>query len=75
MQDIAVRLEKLRKDAAECELLRDLAIDKRKRELFGKLADQLNMLATEVERTIAATHALDTFLGRKIKEPFAKGKT
>jgi hypothetical protein len=46
-------LEKLRTDAAEAALIRDLATDRRKRELFTKLADHLAMLAAEVERAIA----------------------
>lgn len=35
MQDMQAHLEKLRKDAAECALIRDLATDPRKRELFN----------------------------------------
>lgn len=54
MQDMKVHLEKLRADAAECALIRDLATDARKRELFRRLADHLNMLASEVEAAIAA---------------------
>jgi len=72
MQNIVVRLARLRKDAAECERLRDLAIDKKQRELFGKLADQLNMLAAEVECTIAASRALDSFPDRRTQKPCAK---
>ncbi|WP_234681124.1 hypothetical protein [Bradyrhizobium monzae] len=49
MQDYRTQLEKLRKDAAECALIRDLATDKAKQELFGRLADQLNVLADQVE--------------------------
>ena len=44
---------KLRTDAAEAALIRDLATDSHKRELFTKLADHLAMLAAEVERAIA----------------------
>jgi hypothetical protein len=72
MKDMVAHLEKLRKDAAECELIRDLAIEKAKRELFNKLATHLKMLAGEVERAIAATHPPDTFLGHRTYEPFAK---
>jgi hypothetical protein len=46
------QLEKLRGDAAECELIRDLATDRRKRELFDRLAAHLSVLATEVERVM-----------------------
>lgn len=52
MQDMKAHLEKLR--AAECALIRDLATDPRKRELFTRLAEHLNILAAEVESAIAA---------------------
>jgi len=52
MQDMLAQLEKLRRDAAECELVRDLATDPRKRELFDRLAAHLTQLASEVEQTI-----------------------
>jgi hypothetical protein len=54
MQDMRVHLEKLRADAAECALIRDLATDIKKRELFARLADHLSLLASEVEGAIAA---------------------
>jgi hypothetical protein len=54
MQDMKVHLEKLRVQAAECELIRDLATDTAKRELFGRLAEHFRVLAGEVERAIAA---------------------
>jgi hypothetical protein len=54
MQDMKTHLEKLRTDAAECALIRDLATDKKKRDLFTRLADHLNLLASEVEAAIAA---------------------
>lgn len=46
-------LEKLRTDAAECALIRDLATDVRKRELFSKLAEHLTALAEEAEKAVA----------------------
>jgi len=49
MRDYQTQLEKLRKDAAECALIRDLATDKAKQELFGRLADHLSVLADQVE--------------------------
>jgi hypothetical protein len=52
MKDMQAQLEKLRTDAAECALIRDLATDPKKRELFTKLADHLTVLASEVERAI-----------------------
>ena len=39
MKDMQAQLEKLRTDAAECALIRDLATDPKKRELFTRLAD------------------------------------
>jgi hypothetical protein len=55
MQDMKARLEKLRTDAAECALIRDLATDPVKRELFTRLAEHLTLLAREVEAAIAAS--------------------
>ncbi len=52
MQDMLTQLEKLRRDAAECELIRNLATDPKKRELFDRLAVHLSVLASEVERTM-----------------------
>ncbi len=47
MKDMTTQLEKLRVDAAECALIRDLATDPKKRELFARLADHLQVLAAE----------------------------
>jgi hypothetical protein len=52
MQDMLTQLEKLRSDAAECELIRDLATDFKKRELFDRLAAHFSILASEVEKAI-----------------------
>lgn len=52
MKDLRAQAEKLRTDAAECALIRDLATDLKKRELFSRLADHLNVLANEVQRAI-----------------------
>jgi hypothetical protein len=49
MKDYQARVEKLRKDAAECALIRDLATDKAKREMFDRLASHLTVLADQVE--------------------------
>jgi hypothetical protein len=53
MKDMQAHLEKLRAQVAECELIRDLATDQAKRELFTRLADHHRTLAWEVERAIA----------------------
>ena len=55
MKDMQVQLEKLRTDAVECALIRDLATEPKKRELFTRLAAHLAVLADEVERAIAAS--------------------
>jgi hypothetical protein len=52
MQDMRAHLEKLRVQVAECKMIRDLAMDKRKQELFAKLAEHYKVLASEVERAI-----------------------
>jgi hypothetical protein len=76
MKDMKERLEKLQKDAAECALIRDLATDPAKRELFTRLAEHYRILATEVERAIKTFGSGATpFLGRKTYEPFPKEET
>jgi hypothetical protein len=52
MKDMRQYLDKLRADTAECELIRDLATDPRKRDLFAKLAEHYKILATEIERAM-----------------------
>ncbi|MGY4475831.1 hypothetical protein [Bradyrhizobium sp. USDA 3364] len=54
MKDMRAHLEKLRNEAAECELISKLATHATKKELFAKLAAHHSALADEVERTIAA---------------------
>ena len=44
--------EKLRGDAAEAALIRDLATDLTKREMFDRLHEHLNRLADEVEQAM-----------------------
>jgi hypothetical protein len=50
IKDYRASLEKLRKDAAEAALIRDLAIDIGKREMFNRL---LQPTCREVERTMS----------------------
>ena len=57
MIDMQASLAKLRADAAEAALIRDLATDGSKRELFAKLSLHLATLAKEVERAIATPPA------------------
>jgi hypothetical protein len=49
MKDYQASLEKLREGSAECALIRDLATDPSKREIFDRLHKHLNQLADEVE--------------------------
>ena len=53
MQDMTAQLEKLRIEAIECALIRDLATDPKKREFFTGLAEHLSTLASEIERAIS----------------------
>jgi hypothetical protein len=50
VRDYQVQLEKLRRDAAECALIRDLATDADKRAMFDRLAAHLGALADQVEQ-------------------------
>jgi putative hemolysin len=49
MQDYLAQIEKLRREAAECAKIRDLATDKAKRDMFDRLANHLTVLADQVE--------------------------
>ena len=66
MYDYQAHLEKLRKDAAECALIRDLATQRTKRELFDRLSRHLGRLADQVEKAMKTSTAgleLPTDLG------------
>jgi hypothetical protein len=52
--DDRTHLETLRREAEEATLISALATVAKKRDLFAKLAANLNMLAAEVERAMAA---------------------
>ena len=52
MKDYQASTEKLRKDAAEAAIIRDLATDPTKRDMFGRLHEHLNRLAYEVEQAM-----------------------
>jgi hypothetical protein len=54
MQDMQAKLEKLLMEAEDCALIAKLASDKRKRELFERLAADLRQLAHDIEHVIAA---------------------
>jgi hypothetical protein len=55
MQDYKAAIAKLRSDAAEAALIRDLATDKTKRDMFDRLQEHLNRLADEVEQAMKET--------------------
>ena len=52
MKDYLAQIEKLRKDAAECALTRDLTTDVSKWEMFDRLAVHLSSLADQVEMEV-----------------------
>ena len=68
MKDLQAHLDKIRSDAAECLLLSSLATDG-KREVFTRMAEHLNGLAFELEKTIATTEA--NRVGPDREEPIA----
>ena len=53
MKDMQEQLEKLQIQLVECEIIRDLATDPKKRDLFAKLAEHYKVLAAEITRAIA----------------------
>jgi hypothetical protein len=72
MEDMKAHLERLRVQIAECEMIRDLATDRAKREMFAKLAEHFKVLAGELEKEIAKRSSVDTFLSRKTEDPLPK---
>jgi hypothetical protein len=63
VKDYQASLEKLRSDAAEAALIRDLATDMAKREMFDRLAQHLDRLADDVERAMNASKASQELSG------------
>ena len=53
MKDVQAFLDKLRVQITECEMIRDLATEHKKRELFTRLAEHFKDLAAEIEKAIA----------------------
>jgi hypothetical protein len=53
VKDYRASIETLRKEAAAAALIRDLATDKLKQEMFDRLSRHLDMLADEVERAMS----------------------
>jgi hypothetical protein len=52
MQDYLAAMERLRKDAAEAALIRDLATDNAKRDFFDRSHRRLDRLADEIEQAM-----------------------
>jgi hypothetical protein len=52
MHGYLASIEKLRRDAVEAALIRDLAMSPVKREMFDRLCQHLNRLADEVEKAM-----------------------
>ena len=57
VKDYQASIEKLRTDAAEAALVRDLATDRVKRDMYSRLHDHLNRLADEVERAMSMSRS------------------
>jgi hypothetical protein len=53
MKDYQASIEKLRNEAAEAALIRDLATNTAKREVFDRLNQHLNRLADEIEQAMS----------------------
>ena len=54
MQDLKARFEKLTTDAADCEMIANLAADHRKRAAFSRLASQYRKMAEAIKAEIDA---------------------
>lgn len=52
MEDLKAKLEKLRTEAEDCELIAKLATNLKKRALFARVALQLRSLARDVEHAL-----------------------
>jgi len=55
VKDYQASLEKLRSDAADAALIRDLATEVAKRDMFDRLAKHLDQLADDIERAMNAS--------------------
>ena len=55
MKDYLASVEKLRREASEAALIRDLATDRIKRAIYDKLHEQLNRLADEVQQALKSS--------------------
>jgi hypothetical protein len=64
VKDYQASIEKLRKYAAEAALIRDLATDTTKREMYDRLHQHLSRLADEVEHAMKTSKGISVALGR-----------
>jgi hypothetical protein len=71
MRDMQVHQEKPQTQIAECEMIRDLATDRAKQEMFAKLAEHFKVLAGELQREIAKRIADGVVLNHQTQEPFS----
>jgi hypothetical protein len=55
MPDYKAAIAKLRSDAAEAALIRDMATEQTKRDMFDRLQEHLNRLADEIEQAMKET--------------------
>jgi hypothetical protein len=60
-EGLQASLEKLRREAAEAALIRDLTTDKTKRDMFDRLHKHFNRLADEVKRAMRRRAFHSTF--------------
>ena len=65
MKDMQEHLEKLQLQIVECEMVRDLATDPKKRDLFARLAEHYKVLAGEVNKAIAEQKVV-TYPSRRV---------
>ena len=53
MEDLQTRMQQLTADAAECDLIANLATEKDKQEAFRNLAEQYRKMADAIRQVIA----------------------
>ena len=71
MEDIKAHLEKLKTQIAECEMIRDLATSRVKRETFAKMAEHFKVLAEQLEMVVR-TGSMSAFLSDDAHQPTPK---
>jgi hypothetical protein len=57
MKDYFASIEKLRRDAAEAAMVRDLTTDPVKRDIYSRLHDHFTLLADEVEMAMSRSES------------------